>query len=247
MKYVSLFLFLFMYAFSLHAVDMSMLYNRNLAKPETEYEKQLVEHVKNSLESALKGQSKLNKLSYNNVWKEVITPYHFLNNVCALKGSSHLHVGLLKGISFIAALYGNQDLISHQIGLDWFQEASEEEFYANLGKYIDLYSIQILNGDCFKMDKSKLPPIDIYFYDADHSLKGHEKSITYYDSVFAKTFIAIIDDWKCPWVRRPTFKAFDKLGYKILYEAIIPEINGNGSEWNVSHGQYLAVIRRSTK
>ena len=80
-------------------------------------------------------------------------------------------------------------------------------------------------------------PIDIYFYDADHSLKAHEMAFTYYNDLFADVFIAVIDDWECPWIRKPSMKAFDKLKYEILYENVIRCDQSDNKN-------YVAVIRK---
>jgi hypothetical protein len=66
-----------------------------------------------------------------------------------------------------------------------------------------------------------------------------EKAFTFYNDIFADVFVAIIDDWKCPWVRWPTFKAIEKLNYTILFEGIVPGTPEMG------HGQYVAVLRKT--
>ncbi len=226
-------------------LELPMLYEKNLDQPRTSYERDLVEHVRLSLEKALRLESKLSRafLKDGDVknWHIDIPYYHLLNNVCAWKDACHLHIGLLKGGSFIASLYQNQDLLKSQIGVDWFQEYPEEDFYRNCDRYLDRSKYLIINAECFQVDKSLLPePVDILLYDADHSLMAHEKAFTVYDDVFADVFVAVIDDWKCPWVRRPTFKAFEKLNYRILFEGVVPGTPEMG------HGQYVAVIRKTT-
>lgn len=230
---------------ALTAQEMPMLYDKNHATASSHYEQYLVDHVKSSLRNALNLQSRLNQTKFGsdralNIWASDTPCDHLLNNLCSLQGASHLHVGLLKGGSFVAALYGNQEILNKKIGLDWFQEYPRVQFEANCIAYLNMENYEIIDGNCFDFDKSQITtPIDIYFYDADHSLTGHELAFTYYDGIFADVFIAVIDDWSCPWVRRPTFKAFDKLKYQILYEEIIPASTSFG------HGQYVAVLKKS--
>ncbi len=242
----SLFVFIFLARFqAITARELPILYNKNYEIPCSTYEIELVNHVKISLQKALNFESKLNETGFAEdikikIWNSDTPSDHLLNNLCNLPGASHLHIGLLKGGSFIAALYGNQDILNEQIGVDWFKEYPKDEFDSNCAPYLEIDKCQILNHECFKVNKSLFTStIDIYFYDADHSLKGHQSAFTYYNDVFSDVFIAVIDDWKCPWVRRPTFKAFEKLGYRILYEAIIPANESYG------HGQYVAVIKKS--
>lgn len=225
--------------------ELPMLYEKNCDGYRSTSEQELIEHVKLSLKRALSYDSKLTGTSMLQdteirIHKFETPLYHLLNNLNSLKGSSHLHVGLLKGGSFIAALYENQELLNDQIGIDWFSEFPEVMFYVNCNRYLDPKKYLIIDSNCFQVDKSIFTfPIDIYFYDADHSLKAHEKAFTFYNDIFADVFVAVVDDWKCPWIRRPTFKAFEKLGYQILYQDFIPasDLYGNG--------QYICVIRKS--
>jgi hypothetical protein len=217
-----------------------MLYKKNYDAPSSFYEKQLISHVKTSLNNALKLKSKLTALlTYDKNLKKEIPFHHLLNNLCEFGKASHLHIGLLEGESFIAALYNNQSFLKDQIGVDWFQECPENIFYSNCNKYLNP-TYQIINSNCFNIDKSLVHlPIDIYFYDADHSITGHEKAFTYYNDVFSDVFVSVVDDWKCPWIRKATFVAFEKLDYTILFEGIIPSTAKDGN------GQYVGVIRKS--
>jgi hypothetical protein len=242
MKYV--WIVLLAWVQTLTAQDLPLLFNKNYEAPSSPYELELVEHVKLSMEKALKLESKLKGTGFAkdasiNIWNSDTPSDHLLNNLCNKPGISHLHVGLLRGGSFVAALYGNQDVLKEQIGVDWFLEYPRKDFDANCAPYLSKDKYQIIESGCFEIDKSLITsPVDIYFYDADHSIIGHLNAFTYYDDVFADVFIAVVDDWRCPWVRRPTFKAFEKLGYRILFETFIPDNDVYG------HGQYVAVVKK---
>jgi hypothetical protein len=239
-----------------------MLYQKNSDIPKTEREEILVHHAKESIEKSIRLESRLSEKEFQEIlasasWrKELILPihnsslknisklaeYHLLNNLCSLPDASHLHVGLLAGDSFIASLYGNQSSLDQQIGIDWFLECPEDIFYANCDCFLNSRTYQVINGACFNFDKSILKkPIDIYFYDADHSIRGHQKAFTYFNDLLADTFIVMIDDWDCPWIRCATFKAFDKLDYSILYENVLSNL-----DYQIKKKcQYLAVVRKS--
>lgn len=246
----------FLVSSSLFSLPITMLYPKNYDVPSTDYEKQLVDHTKCSLEKSLQLQSNLTNISFTEVdassqWRADFLPhyhslsditkiacYHLLNNLCNFQGASHLHIGLLSGDSYIAALYGNQMHLEQQIGVDWFKECPENIFRENCHLYLHANHYQIINQGCFDVDKSIFTaPIDIYFYDADHSLIGHEKAFTYYNDILADVFIAVIDDWNCPWIRLASFKAFTKLNYQILYQNTLPSTK-------TDNGQYIAVIRK---
>jgi len=237
--------------------EIRPLYQKNAPLPLSSYEQTLVAHVRLSVENAYKLQSKLTgklfeEVAASKVWRKSFLPhyhplsgmtkyagYHLLNNLCDLPGASHLHMGLLAGDSLIAALYGNEALLKQQVGVDWFKECPEVIFSANCEKFLKCDKLQVMSSTCFEVDRTCFThPIDIYFYDADHSLRAHENAFVYFNPIFADVFIAVIDDWSAPWVRGATFKAFDKLGYCILYERTL--LNPGVTDG----GQYVAVIRR---
>ena len=213
-------------------------------------EKELVDHVTNSFNMAIERKSKLNgnyEITQDRFCSSrygVIPYYHFLNNVCSLPNGQHLHIGLYTGGSFVSSLYKNQDTLEVAFGIDLFDQNWYKEICSQVcNKYLPCDGrpkrYQIIESDCFIIDKAIFKkPINIYLYDADHSVRAHENAFTYFNEVFANIFIAIIDDWNSDQTRRGTFNAFKKLGYKISYEAEIPagDLTGNG--------QYIVVIHK---
>ncbi len=242
---------LFMFS-SLLGVDH--LYNKSVAGALSSYETFLVQHTKSSFERAIRRESNLNNSRLQSVdfFKDIertsphgLIPYfHVLNNLCSMKGASHLHIGLFTGASFISALYGNEKQLEEKIGIDWFKDTdtlgTKKIFLNACNKYLTKNNCQFLFGDCFAVDISKFKKtIDIYLYDAGHEKIDQEMAFTYYNNIFAKTFIAIVDDWALDEIREGTFNAFDKLNYDILYECEIP------SGDDLGNGQYIAVIRKN--
>ena len=213
----------------------------------SEKEKNLMDHADDSYKKAIKYSSKLNDLTGFEQDKRInsihgiIPYYHLLNNLNSIPFACHLHIGLYTGGSFVGAVYGNQGVLSSAIGIDWFQDnwGYKEICYDSCNNFLQNYDYQIIEGDCFAIDKSIFQqPINVYVYDADHSKIAHEEAFTYYNDVLAETFIAIVDDWEWEDVREGTFNAFNKLGYVVLYQNKIP---GNEKTGN---GQYVAVIRK---
>lgn len=202
----------------------------------------LVNHAEKSLQLALKKKSKLNASTEFandrrcNGIHGIIPFYHLINNLCAFEDVSHLHIGLFTGGSLISAIYYNEDYFKEKVGIDCFIGST---FKNVCNDYINLTDIKILQIDCFKFDRSIIEsPINVYVYDADHSLEAHKNAFTYYNEVFAEAFIVVIDDWVRNVVRQGTFNAFKELGYTILFEGRIPHGKGLGA------GQYIAVIRK---
>ncbi len=252
------FLLSFFFLCSISSLEMSFFYEEQLEEPKTEQELDLVEHAKSSFSKAVNLESKLVGIEFKEhplsaTWKKenfdhihtmqdipLLRIHHLMNNLASYYETTHLHVGLLAGDSFIATQYRNAEQLRCCVGLDWFMECSKEVFYANADQYILPESYSIIDSSCYQFDKTLIPePINLYFYDADHCLIGHENAFTYYDDCFADLFIAVIDDWSCPWIRKPTFNAFKKLGYTVLYQAYLEP-----GESSFENGQYIAVIRR---
>lgn len=175
---------------------------------------------------------------------------HFLNNLCSLPGTSYLEVGVWQGSTFISALFGNEDTISHSVGLDnWSQFGGPfSPFISNLTTFIPTYKGKFFSADCFSINKKTVfsAPVNIYFYDGDHSFTAQKMAFTFFNDVLDDLFIAVVDDWNYDAVREGTDAAFRELNYEILYESILPaRFAGDKQQW--WNGLYVAVIRKPRK
>ncbi len=239
---------------SLTCFSTNHFYKDSYPTKNSAYEDLLVRHTKDSFERAMRRESNLNnsRLESPEFFKDIhnqsphgLIPYlHIVNNLCSLQDAAHLHIGLYTGASFICALLGNEKHLTDKIGIDWYvddKSLRHKEICLNAcNKYLEKKDFTFLVSDCFAVDISLFKrPIDIYVYDAGHAMLEQEMAFTYYNSIFAKTFIAVVDDWAWDQVREGTFKAFDKLNYEILYECEIPSGDSLGN------GQYIAVIRKT--
>lgn len=234
--------------------SLPFLYDQNLSAPSSPREIQLVQEAKNSYSKASQLQSQIDdrvtEAKSSTQWRTKTLPnfhplsalrslplYHLLNNLGQIKNANHLHVGVLAGDSLIAYLYRNQ-VGSRVFCVDWFEECPEEIFSENCKLNVDMSQVSIIRDNCFEVDLTKISsPIDVYFYDADHSLIGHEKAITYYADALADACIIVIDDWDTPLIRKMTFKGFDKVGFQVLFQAHLPKGSGESA-------QYVAVVRK---
>lgn len=213
----------------------------------TAREAQLIEHVKQSIMQAEIHKSKITGaiLDIHGMTSHKVK--HFLNNICSLPEITYLEIGVWKGATFTAALYGNQHAIKEAVAIDNWSEfdGPKEEFAKNCATFLKEVPFRFYAQDSFTIDRSTLfnQPIDVYFYDGHHSQEAQEKAFTYYDPLFAPVFIAIVDDWNCVEAQIGTRKAFEKLGYTILFERILPaRYNGDTDQW--WNGLYVAVVRR---
>jgi hypothetical protein len=208
----------------------------------------LIDHVKKSIKKGFDCESQLpvGVLSIHGM--SSARGRHLLNNICSLPGASYLEIGVWAGSTFVSALYGNTKTLYEAIAIDnWSQFGDQKDtFLKNTSFFLPKRSFRMWEGDSFKMNVDCVfgRPIDIYFYDGDHSVEAQRKAFTYFDSALADTFIAIIDDWEWPDVQCGTAQAFEELGYKILFEEKLLARYPNDPEtwWN---GMYIAVIQKS--
>jgi hypothetical protein len=206
----------------------------------------LITHVRTSIERAEEGLSKLHLpiLQIDGMSSSKVR--HLLNNLCALKDATYLEIGCWKGSTLIAAAYQNQEILKNIVGIDNWKEFGGPKalFLQNLLMYLSK-PVHFIEADCFAIDLSShfSTPITIYFYDGNHSFASQKAAFTYFNSALDDLFIAVVDDWNWPDVRRGTFAAFKELNYKVLYqqELFTPYNADRTSWWN---GLYIAVIEK---
>ncbi len=208
----------------------------------------LLYHVKNCITKTNEHTSKLTKevLSINGMSSSKVR--HFLNNVCSLEGAQYLEIGVYKGSTFIAGLYKNNNLID-PIAIDnWSEFGGKDVFKQYTNKFLSGNAFRVIDQNAFSINVHQLfyRPVNIYFYDGNHSYEAQYKAFTHYDKVFADTFIAIVDDWNWDQVRNGTRDAFKELGYTILFEEVLPApYNGDKDNW--WNGLYVAVIKKPAR
>lgn len=216
--------------------------------PLKENEKNLVLHIKRSIDNAYEERSKLDEeiLALPGYSSDKVR--HFLNNLLTVPNAKYLEIGCWKGSTLISALYKNQANITDAVAIDnWTEFGSPKTaFLLNCGQFLPNSKHRFYSMDCFDASAPSLfkDPINVYFYDGNHADIYQEKAFTHYNSVFENSFIAIIDDWNADHVRSGTYSAFDKLGYQILYEKYLPaKFNGDRKNW--WNGLYVALIRKA--
>ena len=85
--------------------------------------------------------------------------------------------------------------------------------------------------------------INVYFYDGDHSFEAQKSAFTYFNDIFADTFIAIVDDYNREHVRQGTMAGFQELNYQVLFDVFLPaSFDGDKKQW--WDGLYVAVIAK---
>ena len=186
---------------------------------------------------------------------------HFLNNICEIPKANYLEVGTYGGSSLVSAAYGNGTILNEVHAIDNFSEFIREDsgyhprddlqrnMNLHLGDMKD--KIKFHEEDCFEFDLKKLPKIQVYFYDGEHSMESQRKAFTYFEPVFDDVFIAIVDDWEQRQARLGTIQGLEEIGYDIVgSRAIIPgkrvnnvnRVNNPDPLW--WSGTYIAVLKK---
>ena len=97
--------------------------------------------------------------------------------------------------------------------------------------------------DCWGMDLDLIPKINIYLYDGKHDQISQYRAFTHFNRILDDEFIAIVDDWNVPHVKKGTLDAFNDLEYKVEYQwERLTKTNGDrGDFWN---GFFIAVVKK---
>lgn len=214
---------------------------------------QLVEHVKNSIKHAQELRSDITKEILDIPGMSSPKIRHLLNNLCKLPNTNYLEVGTWQGSTFVSALYNNHDYISSAVAIDnWSEFATgnpEVNFHLNTSRFLNKNRFAFYNQNSFSVDKKNLKlsgPVNIYFYDGDHSAQSQKAAFTYFNDILADTFIAIVDDFNWSAVQKGTKDAFEELNYQVLYEIFLPAVyKDSGDLQNWWNGLYVGVIKKN--
>lgn len=196
----------------------------------------LISHVQQAFEKAELFQSKISQEIKDLEGMTGEKTRHFYNNLLNMPDVRYLEIGVWKGSSCCAAMFGNAcmiDLIDDFSGFG----SPVDEFRENLSKYTGRNAIRVHQEDCFKFDISKFDrKFNIYLFDGDHSHESQRKGLEYYLPAMEDEFIFIIDDWNFEQAREGTFKAVEdnKLNVRHFREIRTSKdnsFNGDAKGW----------------
>lgn len=206
-----------------------------------------IEHITNAINKALADQSDINTDIYNVRGFSTPTMRRLFHELTNLEKCNYLEVGLYCGATFVSSF--NKGCFS--IGIENFTqpfgvETVKEELEQNVNRFSQASgNVQLYDHDCFTFDISKLPHIDIYFFDGEHSEESQAKALPYYFKSLKPTFIFIVDDYNWDSVRKGTEKGLAELSDKIeiVKDWKIRGLNSQDDEiWH--NGAYIALINK---
>jgi hypothetical protein len=175
---------------------------------------------------------------------------HFYNNLLNTEDARYLEIGTWKGSSVCSAMCNNTARV---ICIDNWSEfgGPKSEFLVNFENFKGNNDATFIENDCFEVDVSTLPKINIYMYDANHESENHYKALSHYYSCLDDIFIFIVDDWNWLNVRNGTIDAIQKLNLTVLYENEIRTTNddthsiwGSPEQKAWHNGIYVAILQK---
>ena len=206
-------------------------------------------HIETSFENAENYTSKITIDIINMEGMSGTKTRHFYNNLLSIPDARYLEIGTWKGSSVCSAMCGNKAKVTC---IDNWSEfgGPKNEFLMNFEKFKGENEASFIENDCYSVDVYKLPKINMYMYDGNHTNENHYKALLHYYNCLDDIFIFIVDDWNWKEVRDGTMTSIQKLNLKILYEkevrltwdnSVTPEPELSKNWWN---GIYIAILQK---
>ncbi len=183
-----------------------------------------VEHVQKSIDNAIALKSNLTPEILSVQGFSTPTIRHLFNNLCNIHGT-YLEIGLFCGASFTSSFNANCVSIGIEDHSQDFSAGFEEvkkQLKDNVVQFKDrAKEAKVHYTDCFTIDQSLIPDnIDIYSYDAEHSLESTAKSLPCFLDKMADKFCLILDDINWQMVSDGIDIALTELKDKIEIEKV---------------------------
>jgi hypothetical protein len=183
-----------------------------------------VNHVLLSIRDAERNISKINESEIDG---KLILEYaemtgtktrHFYNNICSYPKARYLEIGTWNGSSSISAAYKNN--IDAVFIDNWSQfEGNSQIFVDSMERFKTKdTTYKLVEGDCWKVDKSTLGIFNIYLYDGGHEIQEHYDALAHFYDNLADEFIFLVDDFNWLGVREGTYRAIKDLKLDVLFK-----------------------------
>ncbi|MDR3637361.1 MAG: glycosyltransferase [Isosphaeraceae bacterium] len=203
-----------------------------------------VRTIEESIRSALEGRSSLvpHVLAVPGMTSPRVK--HFLNNLCRGEHVVYLEVGSWQGATATAASCRNPGRFT---AVENFSQGGKDEFQANRRATAEWCRFGFVEGDCWLTPAEQIAEaasVNVYLYDGPHDYESQVRAFTHFDTLLAREFVAVVDDWDHPPVRKGTRVAFDTLNYEVVREWELPaRFNGDTDNW--WNGLYVGVVRKT--
>jgi len=124
--------------------------------------------------------------------------------VCLDAGECYLEAGSYRGRSLIAAALGGAGTA---IGVDnfSFDDSDPQGLAANVERFGVADRVRVIDGDTVAvLGEQALPPVGVFFYDADHSTAATRAALDAVRPHLAARALIVVDDAEWPKVRAAT-------------------------------------------
>lgn len=201
-----------------------------------------IEHVENSIESAMDGKTKLDGRTLGIQGMSSNKVRIFLNELLTLPDAKYLEIGVWKGSTLCSALFGNSP--TYAVGIDnWSEMGGPKDAFRQISGGLGL-KFEFYDGDCFALDKANFKhKFNIYLYDGRHEEIDQERALTHFFDCLEDEFIFICDDYNWQGVKDGTKKGFDKIPATIIKSWELPSV-GNGDTNNWWNGVLVAYCKK---
>jgi hypothetical protein len=207
------------------------------------------ELIENAIERAIARQSKLTDEALRVPMLGSLQIRHLLNNLGGM-ATHYMEHGVHKGGSFCSAIFGNQLVTATAV--DCFEsdkrnnvDPAEPIFLANAHKFLHSgTTFTLFKSDSFALKPEKIEnPIDLYYFDGDHSYESQRKALTHFKDQMDEEFVYCVDDFMLDDVRFGTQDGIKDGGYEVLFEKelVTNHEYDNESWWR---GFYVALLKK---
>lgn len=205
---------------------------------------ELIARVNDSIIRALRGESVLDQQVLDIKGFSTGIQRRLVSNLA--HGLNYLEVGVHTGSSFCAAANNNPKGIC--VGIEnWSQDFSygdvKSQFESNLQWTGNKAPTVIAERDCF----GELPacyPIDVFYFDGEHSTESHRKALAHFLPVLAPDFIYMVDDFDWGDVALGVEQGFTDCAKHVTVQQRWHLTDGrqDGPKWH--NGVLLAVVSK---
>lgn len=212
--------------------------------------KKLIKRVEDAIAAAETGKTKLTEaeLTLDGMSSK---KNRILLNELVTEDDNYLEIGVFKGSTFVAALFGNNP--KYAVAIDNFsqfdpQSTNLDTFKSEVSKR-GFQNFTLLNADCFNIPKHLEDYVlnrnfTVYFYDGDHKERDQYLALYYYYMTLADKFIFIVDDYNTVEAQVGTLRAIDELKLIVHKEwKLLSDRNGDTASW--WNGLYVAVCEKA--
>jgi predicted O-methyltransferase YrrM len=123
---------------------------------------------------------------------------------CLEDGEAYVEAGSYRGRSLIAAALGGARTA---IGIDnfSFDDSDPAGLAANVERFGVADRVRVIDGDTVAvLREHRLPPIGVFFYDADHSTAATRAALDAVRPLLSTSALIVVDDAEWPRVRAAT-------------------------------------------